>query len=516
MKNFFNSHKIAICVTALALSVGSVLCAYSVSNHQRSSKADNINNSYEKMLPAIENVSKQCALALANKTEPELKLEVKDTVPIYNVTNNIVGYSVSYYKDNTPYGYASFDFTTDELVTDFVIHKDTDSMYDVLSNSFAESNNKVEVEDCTNKLYSTTGIEYAVSATEGKKDKEIFYYNATTYDGDDFDAMLDYYENLYLDLYNNTEYTDNFYYHLTEEESQEDYIVQGNIADWFKKWLKKLFPSYFDGDDNFVEPTAYPNHSEVFKEVDKLVGEVSEPVMLPQYSREKSLTSQKTIMTTTNRYACGLVALTSICNQEDILLNGNIQDTFNKLWDLTGTQDNIYETGTFYGNYTVECSGTSIYQMAQGMKKYGKEIGADINTASKSTPSFTVFKNAVDNKLSSVLCYQIENEGGHGVSILGYAFGTVGKHTLDYLLAADGWYDDIPRYVLYNPALFQETTAITYKITKKAEPTVEPTIEPTVEPTSAPDVEPTATPSTAPSEVPTVDPTVAPSEKPAA
>ena len=148
MKKFFNAHKVAICVTALALSVGSVLCAYSINNSQSSSKADNISNSYEKMLPKIEFASKQCALALADKTEPELNLEIKDTVPIYNVTNNIVGYSVSYYKDNTPYGYASFDFTTDELITDFVIHKDTDSMYDVLSKSFADSNDKVEYNPC--------------------------------------------------------------------------------------------------------------------------------------------------------------------------------------------------------------------------------------------------------------------------------------------------------------------------------------------------------------------------------
>lgn len=487
IKNFFNSHKTVICAIAFVLSIGSVLCAYSVNNNQRSSKADKIQESYTEMLPTIEYISKECAATLAEKTKPELNLEVKDTIPIYNVTNNIVGYSVSYYKGDTPYGYVSLDFTTNELITDFVINENTKSMYDVLSTSFAETNSKVNVEDCTNKLYSTTGIDYAVSATTNNRSGELFYYNASTYDEDDFDAMLDYYEQFYLDFYNNTEYEDNFYYGIANDDSNKDFVVQGNIAEWFKKWIKKLFPSFFDdnGDDDFVAPTAYPTHSDVFKELDQLLGEVSEPVMLPQYSREKSLTSQKTIMTTTNRYACGLVALTSICNQEDILLNGNIQDTFNKLWDLTGTQNNIYETSTFYGSYTVECSGTSIYQMAQGMKKYGDEVGAEIKTASQYRPSFSVFKNAVDNKLSSVLCYQIENQGGHGVSILGYAFGTISNHSVDYLLAADGWYDDIPRYVLYNPALFQETTSVTYSITKKnnnEHPTVAPSEEPSATP----------------------------------
>lgn len=518
IKKFFNTHKLAICLTAFALSIGSVICAYSISNNQRSSSASEIKNEYNEMLPTIEYISKECATTLAQKTEPELNLEIKDTVPIYNVTNNIVGYSVSYYKGDTPYGYASFDFTTNELITDFVINKDTKSMYDVLSTSFAESNSKVNLEDCTNKLYNTTGIDYAVSANTNSRSGELFYYNASTYDSDDFDAMLDYYEHFYLDFYNNTEYEDNFYYELANEESDKDYLIQGNISEWFKKWIKKLFPNYFtDNDDDFVAPTAYPSHNEVFKNLDQLVGEISEPVMLPQYSREKSLTSQYTIMTTTNRYACGLVALTSICNQEDILLNGNIQDTFNKLWDLTGTQNNIYETGTHYG-HTVECSGTSIYQMAQGMKKYGDEVGAVINTSSQYRPDFALFKNAVDNKLSSVLCYQIENQGGHGVSILGYAFGTISNHPINYLLAADGWFDDTPRYVLYNPALFQETTSVVYDITKKenndVNPTIEPTIAPSDEPGEKPDVEPTVTPSDEPNENPNDGPTVAPSDAP--
>lgn len=461
MKKIINTQKLAICTTAIALSIGSVFGAYCFSNNQKSSKADTTSTSYEEMLPAIEKVSKECAKSLAEKTEPDLNLEVKDVIPIYNVTDNIVGYSVSYFDGDTPYGYASFDFTTEELITDFVIHENTESMYNVLTESFTEADTSVEINECTDKLYATTGVDYAVSAKQNNK--ETFYYNASTYNEDDFENMLDYYEDNYLEFYDNTEYEDNFYSELADSNPEDDYIVQGKITDWFKKWLKKLFPSFFDED--YIAPTAYPNHSEVFKEIDKLVGEVSDPIMLPQYSKEKSLTSQETIMKTTSRYACGLVALTSICNQEDILVNGNIQDTFNKLWDLTGTQANIYETSEFYGKQ-VDCSGTTIYNMAAGMRYYGSELGINIQASTKARPQFATFKSAVDNHNSSVLCYQIANEGGHGVSIVGYANGNIAEHNIDYLLAADGWYDDIPRYVLYNPALFESCTAITYTINK--------------------------------------------------
>ena len=100
------------------------------------------------------------------------------------------------------------------------------------------------------------------------------------------------------------------------------------------------------------------------------------------------------------------------------------------------------------------------------MQLYGAELGIYIRPNSQMNPQFELFKAAVDGHYSSVLCYQIANEGGHGVSILGYANGTINDQKLDYILAADGWYDDIPRYVLYNPALFESTTAIIYEIQK--------------------------------------------------
>ena len=218
MKKIINTQKLAICTTAIALSIGSVFGAYCFSNNQKSSKADTTSTSYEEMLPAIEKVSKECAKSLAEKTEPDLNLEVKDVIPIYNVTDNIVGYSVSYFDGDTPYGYASFDFTTEELITDFVyhfvIHENTESMYNVLTESFTEADTSVEINECTDKLYATTGVDYAVSAKQNNK--ETFYYNASTYNEDDFENMLDYYEDNYLEFYDNTEYEDNFYSELAD------------------------------------------------------------------------------------------------------------------------------------------------------------------------------------------------------------------------------------------------------------------------------------------------------------
>ena len=458
--------KTRISVLLTSVMVALLVAVGFISNNTYKSNKANANqsqvDSYEKYLPTIEQLAKECGLELAKKQCPNVNITVKSTTPLYNVTNDIVGYSVSFESNGVNYGYANLDFTTDQLFTDFAISKNATGIYEGLSEDFAKSNDKVEASDIENKIYSTNGLDYAVTAENDGE--EYFFYNAETYTSDDFNDVLEHYEDAYLEYYDNIEYEDNFYYGIPSEDN--DFIIEGKVSDWFKKWIKKLFPGFFDSDDALIEPTPYPEHSEVLKKENLVIGDVATPVMLPQYSLEKSLVSQKTIMTTTKRYACGLVALTAICSQEDIMLNNNLQDTFNKLWDVTGTQNGIYDTISNYGIDGIECSGTSVYMMSAGMTAYGQFVNATIRGRSQSTPTIDFYKQAVDSAKPSVLCYQIADKGGHGVSILGYTTSTVGSQTFDYILAADGWYDDAPRYVMYYPNLFESTTGIVYDIAK--------------------------------------------------
>ena len=43
-------------------------------------------------------------------------VELKDTTPIYDAGKNIVGYSVAFEKNNTPYGYVNVDTTKKYVV----------------------------------------------------------------------------------------------------------------------------------------------------------------------------------------------------------------------------------------------------------------------------------------------------------------------------------------------------------------------------------------------------------------
>lgn len=455
---------------AIALSLAMVLGTagvYAFNNSKTSSNAavDTDAQLYNDLLPTMEKLAEEYSEVFA-QDQLGTDVKVKETTPIYDAGKNIVGYSVAVESGDTSYGYVNVDYSSDGLVTDFALEEDAPSMYDSLVDNYIEANNDVEKDDFTNKLYDTPSINYAVSTETNNE--EVFYYNEKTYESDDFDEMLENYAEHYLEYYDNIEYEDNFYRGSAEDYDNNGEMDKGPVTDFFKKWLKKLAPTLYNkifGNGDYVAPTPYPTHSDVFIYEKDTMGELGEAVMLNVYSPEKSLISQRTIMTTTNRYACALVAVTEICQQEDMMLENDLKTTFDKLWDIGGCEDHIYETSTFYGSYTVDCSSTYSNDLGRILKEYGKLVGKDVKSTYRRNVGFDAFKNSIDGQHSTVLGYQIKNEGGHGVNVVGYNQGKIGDHELNYLIAANGWHDDAPRYVLYDRDLFDSTGMTSFTIT---------------------------------------------------
>ena len=92
-----------------------------------------------------------------------------------------------------------------------------------------------------------------------------------------FDKVLDNYAENYLDYYDNVEYEDNFT--IGEKDGKDAEMLQGPIKDFFLKWLKKLAPSLYNkyfGNGDYVAPTPYPKHSDVFIYEKEAIGELSE------------------------------------------------------------------------------------------------------------------------------------------------------------------------------------------------------------------------------------------------
>lgn len=356
------------------------------------------------------------ALNFAKEVDATLELETGDIIPIYDSTNKAVGYSIAYHVSGTPFGYINLNFTYEDPVVEFVIQENARSMYSYLEEDVLVYDSGCQVEK---KLYHTTPFEYYVAGTD--QNKQNFYFNS------------------------------------------KDGKMTSREFDSLKRGGEKAYRSA----DEVTMDTKYDSHSDLYSDSYETGSTVvTAAKYTSKYSAQKSMLSQYNIMTTTSKYACAVVALTEIANQEGILKNSSIKDTFEALWTATSTS--VSSTGIFYG-LTITCGSTTDSKLATGMKKYCKDRGkTGTTTKTKSNPAFSFFTDAVDNNYSATLSYRIyESNGkktGHSVNVVGYCTAKKSGTTSNYLIVADGWYDDAPKYMNYSGIDFVNTYGVKYII----------------------------------------------------
>ncbi len=355
------------------------------------------------------------ALNFAKEVDESLALSTGKMIPIYDSNDRLVGYSIEYYIDNTPYGYINLNFTYEDPVVEFVIQKNARSLYTYIEDDVQATNSACKVEE---KLYITSPDEYSVVFKDINQQK--FYFNAN------------------------------------------DGKITANEYNAKKNAVISSIDTY-----SSTNNTKYDSHSDLFNssyEAGSII--VTEPKYTSKYSSDKSMLSQQDIMLSTYKYACGVVALTEIANQEGILKNSDIADTFNALWNATSTKVETVET--FY-NISVSCGSTYDYKLAKGMKSYCNDMGkTNTTTTTNSNPTFSFFTDAISNNYSATLSYRIYTadgaKSGHTVNVFGYCTATKSGTSSNYLIVADGWYNDAPKYMNYSSIDFANTYGVKYII----------------------------------------------------
>ena len=83
------------------------------------------------------------------------------------------------------------------------------------------------------------------------------------------------------------------------------------------------------------------------------------------------------------------------------------------------------------------------------------------------TPPFDTLKSCLNNQSPIILDYMIKDFTGHGINVFGYYEGQVGAEKANYLIVANGWDDDAPRYVLYDMDAFVLPSCTVYTIKDK-------------------------------------------------
>ena len=137
-----------------------MICSLSVTAFADSPNPDNQNSGG---IPLSEEIIEQIAIEWAASTNPEVDIQVSDVIKLYGYDNNLCGASVSYVSNGTPYGYVVLDFSTDCIVTEYVIEEGAHNICDaILENAGVEISVRANIEQ-TAKIYRTTPFNYAVS-----------------------------------------------------------------------------------------------------------------------------------------------------------------------------------------------------------------------------------------------------------------------------------------------------------------------------------------------------------------
>lgn len=494
MKNFFSNKKIvALGVTTalLAASVGGVYLA----DKKKVAKADkNVTDvasdaeeySYDELLPAMEKLAKEYAVSYAKNVLKE-DIECKTVTPIYDLQNNIKGYSVGVDKDNKSYGYVNIDYSKEQVVTEYSLQENTRSMYQALTEEFTQEVNNIDIKDCTNKLYNPEGIDYAVSALES--DEEVIYYNEETYESDEFTKMLEDYSEHYLEYYDNIEYEDDFdfedYDFYTNDEnnkSQTNTRTNGmvktsgdkdKIKDKIKQQKEKLDYYYQNAKDvikgnflKFFSKVAYKeledfleshnNSDDIFLTEDKLVGEdVSIGVIdcVHPYGFRRNIDT----IHEAGRYRKDLLGLFDIVYQENLLLEDSLETSFKELCKIANL-NKAKKTDTFGLPYGAI------------LKEYCKQTNKKVNYIIDESPEFSIIKKHIDKKRSVLFNFAVKNKKDyeeHAVNVVGYNQMKVGNEVNDYIIVVNGWNHCVPRYVLYDDDRFAYSRSVAFVIKDK-------------------------------------------------
>lgn len=81
------------------------------------------------MIKVTDEIVEEIALNWASSMEPELDLDVDNIVELYDSTNALLGYSIGYFLEGVPYGYAIIDFSGPTYIGEYLIQENVPDMY---------------------------------------------------------------------------------------------------------------------------------------------------------------------------------------------------------------------------------------------------------------------------------------------------------------------------------------------------------------------------------------------------
>ncbi|HIU77284.1 MAG TPA: hypothetical protein IAC62_15460 [Candidatus Pelethocola excrementipullorum] len=324
----------------------------------------------------------QMADGLAKENRPEICLSTKEVTKVYNNADTLIGYTASFYLDNTPYGYVFFDFTLDNYISEFVIEENVLSPYKQILDY---ADNPISTYSDDVKLYKNNILEYSSTINDNGAIININNYGEKKQEG-------------------------------KFEEFKEA------LAEEYNEVKPSTFGTVYDSPDIFIDRYDIPQST----------------ILTNRYIGTYICYAEDRVKNESGKYACAVSALLNICGQSGLMLNNSIKDTYDAIWDSTGTSVDHVADGYTFGS-------TQISNIGSGMKSYmSSKKNKNISYGYINNPSFSEVAKVVDTPKQSVFSYgilKITGEGdivrsGHAITVDGYM---ITKDNTNYLLIADGW-----------------------------------------------------------------------------
>ena len=374
-------------VLVLVLSVGTVSFA-----------TDDISNTNQSSIKVTDDIVSEIASNWAKSLYPDLNVEVDNIVKIYNSQNIVTSYSVGYFVDGQPYGYAIVDFTIPGYIGEYNIGAEYLDMYTLIITESEISTYSVEEP----KLLTGMPFEYAVPVGE-----TVVSISGETKEKSEY-----------------SKYQDDI------ESSAPSTFSSNNIHS-----------GYYDDSDIFIDsvPTFY-----------KRVAENSLPEFIAL--------NQVDVEALTGSYACAPVALAIIARLG--YLEFDPIEAYKELWNYTSTDIDKLENGIAYGGtrdnmigpgfvrYAKEVCNTNVTSQLQRSVSFSR-LRSLIDNGTLHTFIYTIYVNNVLNGHCIVPQGYVIATNGNGSS------------QENFLLIADGWRAQ-PRYLHFSNRGFASQGVVSF------------------------------------------------------
>lgn len=373
----------------------------------------------------IEKIVVETAQNWAKMVDDSYELCAKDVIEVNNVNCDKLDYAVTYFNNDTPYGYAIVTLVNGEpTVKEASIGKEKEGLYKELSQiAYDISNNTSKDMSIENGVVELAPLQYAVVTKEkGEKEKKLY------------------------DNYGNE-------FPESELNGSEKYSSK-----------KEIFISQKD----FTSAKYTKDQSTV--------------LWNSKFAKRRELLCNTAIKKETSSYACGPQSLLQIAHMEGMIdyspcvnmASGytteqkneswkKVKMWYNQLWIVTNTKNKEKDNGVVYGEGTIEDAANGFVNFAKG-KKY------NISYKIVNLPSVKQIRDALKNKSDILMGYAINVNGkseGHFISVLGQfkAKKVSSGNTFNYLAVYNGW-DDQVVYLNYTCVDMERCNMAVFNITK--------------------------------------------------